>query len=578
MDVETVTYLANCAKMECVLSSRGRSGSNFISELKKYQSFTKMTARTAIQKVHEIMFKILKSMATMKLVPTGVFPKVILHVTYAGETYFFGTNDHTVIASEAIASTRGSQDEINTIASLLRSDLTQVLKSINETGATAVVVVDVPFGVPIQATFFKIVSFRYDESKASFVDSEMTFSSVSNAPPARPSQSFLLCPEYDSIDVDAFMKTNRLQHVDFVEEDSSSSQIACSRCIISTNLIKELRSQINSLQETMQARACEFQLELMRCVETTRESVMSIMQDDLGDVYTRFESERSKHERLKVHFEIIKSELESVEDAGPPTQLTNELARLRGLVLEFEEERQSKKTASLKSQKKLSELERQIRRLNTEKCELVEGLRLAKSSWNDDIQSLKNTGAEANRTASNQLAQLVDRVRDLSLEKDQLKDTQKALEAHVASKEAAINKAQKDVTNVKKKFVAMKTTIQELELGNDRLEHAFKVALVRRFVRVHRRVHEVDDLKQKLDDATTLATSSAQQEEKTETTKSEPEMTPEAASALLNCISNAISLQRRLENFVIVSRGVPAAQESAYAVPQAVADVFPVVR
>jgi len=124
----------------------------------------------------------------------------------------------------------------------------------------------------------------------------------------------------------------------------------------------------------------------------------------------------------------------------------------------------------------------------------------------------------------------------------------------------------------------MKTTIQELELGNDRLEHALKVALVRRFVRVHRRVCEVDDLKQKLDDATTLATSSAQQEEKTETTKSEPEMTPEAASALLNCISNAISLQRRLENFVIVSRGVPAAQESAYAVPQAVADVFPVVR
>ena len=82
-----------------------------------------------------------------------------------------------------------------------------------------------------------------------------------------------------------------------------------------------------------------------------------------------------------------------------------------------------------------------------------------------------------------------------------------------------------------------------------------------------------DELEKKLEDATALATSSARQEEKTESTKPEPEMTPEAASALLNCISNAISLQRRLEHFVDLARDVPTAKESAYAVPHTVSIV-----
>jgi len=566
--------------MEAALA-RNRSGSSLLTMLQRYRSFPKMSSKTSVQKVHNTLSCILKGLESMQFAPSsttgktpglGLFPKVIIHANFAGESWFVSTNEYPELATEVLASVFGRPETVLNEGSLLRTDVSHVLRQIDELDATAIVVVDVPFGVPIQNRFFKIVSFRYVESKASFVDSEFVFSSLCASPPARSSASILKKLEGQDVDHVSFLRQNRLQDVDnptggVVQAmlcPGSQGVVACSRCAVSMGVIAELKSDIAKTTQLIQERETHFQLELHRQEREVRESATTMMHDDLGDVYTRYENERMQHMRTKTHLGVIESELQVLEESGPPPELTNELAKLRGRVLELEEEKQRKKTNTSAAQKRVTDLERQLKKAVTEKAEAFDGLRFLQASTDERIETMKSDAAQARRTASEQLAQLVDKVRDMGAENLETIKAHNALDALLLGKTADLEKEQKSLLAAKKKYLAVRTEMKETETRCAALERATKNSIVRGGVRMRRAKAKIAELELQVDDAQRAAaavtSSPVSEDEKTETTV----MSPEAASALLNAVSNAVSLGRRLEHFVSLARDVPVEKESAY--------------
>jgi len=582
MDLETERYAASVASMEVALA-RNRVGSSLLTVLQRYRSFPKMNSKTSVQRVHKTLCCILKGLETTQFAASipapkppglGLFPRLIMHANFAGESWFVSTNKHTYLAIEVIASIHGGPETVLNEGSLLRTDITQVLRQIDDMGATAVVVVDVPFGVPVQNRFFKIVSLRYVESKASFVDSELVFSSLCASPPARSSASILKQLEGQEVDHISFLRSNRLQDVDnptggvvkatiMCSTTGQGGVVACGRCAVSMGVIAELKSDIAKTNQLVQERESHFQLELQRQERDVRESATTMLHDDLGDVYTRFENERLQHMRTQTHLNVIESELKVLEKAGPPAELTDELAKLRGRVLELEEEKQRKKTNISAAQKRATDLERQLKKAVNEKAEAFDGLRVLQTSTDERIETIKSDAAQARRTASEQLAQLVDKVKDMAIENSETIRAHNALDALLRGKTNALEKEQRLLISAKKRYLATRTEMNEIEIRCAAFERATKNSILRGGVRMRRAKTKIAELESQVEDAERAAaavTSSPVSEEKTETTV----MGPEAASALLNVVSNALSLGRRLEHFVELARAVPTGKESAY--------------
>ena len=577
MDIETQRYAENVATMEASVS-KNRSGYSLLTTLHRYRSFPKMSSKTSVQKVQTTLMFILKGIESSQLAigGNGKLPSVIIHANFASESWFVSTNKHLELATEVVASIYGGPETVLNEGSMLRTDITQVLRQIKELDATAVVVVDVPFGVPAQNRFFKIVSFRYVESKASFVDSELVYSSICSSPPARSTMSILKLLDGQELDCGPFARTNRLQDVDesigLVKATLCTTQgvVSCSRCAISMGVISQLKSELAKNNQLAEEREVHFQLELKRCEREVRESTATILHGDIGDIYTRFENERTQHTNLKAQYKVIESELRTLEKGGASPAIADELAKLRGRVLELEEDKQRKKASTTAAQKRTVDLERQLKKAANDKTEALDGLRILQASTDERIETIKSDAFQARRTASEQLAQLVDKVKELGVENSATIKSHNALDALLRGKTNALEKEQKSLIVAKKKYLGIRMEMKFTEDRCTALESSLKKSIVRGGVRMRRAVAKIADLDRRLDEAqqaAAVAAATAAVVTPPPPAANEDVMSPEAASALLNVVSNAISLERRLQHFVLMARAVPTVKEQPYKQP-----------
>ncbi|MDA9603563.1 hypothetical protein N9S30_00245, partial [bacterium] len=111
MDLESERYAAVVATMEAALS-RNRSGSSLLTMLQRYRSFPKMSSKTSVQKVHNTLCCILKGLESTQFAASsttgkppglGLFPKLIIHANFAGESWFVSTNEYPELATEVLA-------------------------------------------------------------------------------------------------------------------------------------------------------------------------------------------------------------------------------------------------------------------------------------------------------------------------------------------------------------------------------------------------------------------------------------------------------------------------------------------
>ena len=348
-----------------------KMGRELVETMTKYRNFPSQRSITSIQKVHSVLKNVLCAIASSQdLLPSGVvtLPKVVVHATYCGSCFYLSSSKHTSLACEVVSCVLGCTEISECSAersSPAVTNLMQVLRAIEDAGYTAVVVMDVPFGYPPSAMFFKVVSLRLDAQTGQLVDSEFAFSSLDTdlSPTGTPkkmqvrTEKILTKAMADKNHCSAaFTRNNQMVDIDVEgglgmltilkeasapgDEERASGlaqqqqhQQHCLRCQISERLVLAMKNDIQLKESLHIAREQQFEQDL-RSIEThTIESVRQSMEEDISHVYSQFEEARCLAERFRVNASIFEDELQIAETAEPPSAMMTELADLRGRVV-----------------------------------------------------------------------------------------------------------------------------------------------------------------------------------------------------------------------------------------------------
>ena len=373
----------------------------------------------------------------------GETPRFMIIADIFGDKVAAWSEKQTLIR-EMCSCNYGSADAAFGMGSAMRSDVDAMVEMVDclpreDTGKTApslVLVLSAPWGLGLGERFWRLFSVRKG-CDGNIIDSEFVLTSL-HPPPARQGRAVFgddgmraTCKQ-----VEAFRREARAACIDAISEvvDSPTTVLgvaagtaaSCEDIVskqkydVAMSLVRDMRAQLTSTKEQLEASHRDRDVQVAQLAEKRVTQVQDMLHSDITNLYAQLDIERTHTEdalnvqkKTQVYMHVMEGELtkfdEEIKRFQSAMDVTNSrVTELNGRLLVSEDDRDSQKRTSLSKSRKNTELERQVRVLQSKLDAQIESTTAEKRRLEEELLSVQQRLDESKRTSAATLSSVYD--------------------------------------------------------------------------------------------------------------------------------------------------------------------------
>lgn len=374
---------------------------------------------------------------------TGEIPRFMVIADIFGDKVAAWSEKNTLIR-EMCSCNYGSADAAFGMGSAMRSDVDAMVEMVDclpredpgKTAPSLVLVLSAPWGLGLGERFWRLFSVRKGFD-GNIIDSEFVLTSL-HPPPARQGRTVFgddgmraTCKQ-----VEAFRREARATCIDAIAEivDSPTTVLgvpagpaaSCEDIVskqkydVAMSLVRDLRAQLSSTKEQLEASHRDRDVQVAQLAEKKVTSVQDMLHSDIASLYAQLDFERTRTQdalnvqrQTQVYMHVLEGELtESDEEI---TRFQSDMAvmnarvtELNGRLLVSEDDRDSQKRTNSSKSRKNTELERQVRVLQSKLDAHIESTTAEKRRLEEELLSVQQRLDESKRTSAATLSSVYD--------------------------------------------------------------------------------------------------------------------------------------------------------------------------
>ena len=372
---------------------------------------------------------------------TGEIPRFMVIADIFGDKVAAWSEKQTLIR-EMCSCNYGSADAAFGMGSAMRADVDAMAEMVDclpreDNGKTApslVLVLSAPWGLGLGERFWRLFSVRKG-ADGKIIDSEFVMTSL-HPPPARQGRTVFGDDGMRAIQkqIDAFRRETRATCVDAISDtfDSPNTVVGVSgvescedivskqKYDVAMSLVRDLRAQLSSTKEQLEASHRDRDVQVEQLAEKRVNSVREILHSDITTLYAELDIERTHRQealnvqaRTQVYMHVMEEELtkfdEEIERFQSEVAVINgRVIELNGKLLVSEDDRDAQKRTSLSKSRKNTELEKQVRVLQSKLDALFESTTAEKRRLEEELLRVQQRLEESKRTSATTLSSVYD--------------------------------------------------------------------------------------------------------------------------------------------------------------------------
>lgn len=394
---------------------------------------------------------------------TGEIPHFMAIADIFGDKVAAWSEKQTLIR-EMCSCNYGSADGAFGMGSAMRSDVDAMVEMVDclpredpgKTAASLVLVLSAPWGLGLGERFWRLFSVRKGVD-GKIIDSEFVLTSL-HQPPARQGRTVFGDDgmRATSKQVEAFRREARATCIDAVAEtvDSPTTVLgvpagqaaSCEEVVskqkydVAMSLVRDLRAQLSSTKEQLEASHRDRDVQVAQLAEKRVTSVQDMLHSDIANLYAQLDIERTHtqdalnvQQQTQVYMHVMEGELTEFDEEIQRFQsdmavINDRVTELNGRLLVSEDDRDSQKRTSLSKSRKNTELERQVRVLQSKLDAQIESTTAEKRRLEEELLSVRQRLDESKRTSASTLSSVYD-ARDA--EAKRVQENESKLRAHM---------------------------------------------------------------------------------------------------------------------------------------------------
>jgi hypothetical protein len=403
----------------------------------------------------------------------GKLPKFMCVLDLFGKHCGFFA-DGPALIRELCASFYGPVDCGFGNASLMRHEIDSMSKQADAMGTSLLLVLSAPWGCALGDRFWRLCTVRECQgTQTQYVDSERVLCSMQR-PPARVGSSVLgqgielatseasvaaMLQEWRAIDVNASEAPDILEtsHTYGADAPTECASAADKRMVaVMSNVIKTLRDQNREQQARITELETSQQEDVDRRIAEAVQKERLVWKVDVESLNLAMERQAIEVDYERVRVDTMKAELVGIDNGFIPSvqkqtaEFESALSTLRGKLLVMEDELKTCKTRLSESRKRDNDSRKERSQFEA----MMESRSGELSALRAALEDGRQKAEGAKRTASEQVAQLLDKNVEAGRQIEQLKE-------EVSRRTAAVEEARSDRAVVESKEAGIVQQLKE---------------------------------------------------------------------------------------------------------------------
>jgi hypothetical protein len=421
-------------------------------------------------------------------------------------------SEKQALIREMCACNYGSADAAFGMGSAMRADVDSMVEMVDclpredagKTSPSLVLVLSAPWGLGLGDRFWRLFSVRKGVD-GRIIDSEFFLTSL-NPPPARQGRTVFGDDQVRATQkqIDAFKRETRAMCIDSIPEtihspttvmDDKNSvappqddTVSKQKYDVAMSLLRDLRAQLSSTKEQLEASHRDRDVQVAEMSELKVQNVQEMLHRDIAYLYAQIDIHRTHcqeavniQQQTKVYMHVMEGELTEFDEEikrfeSDVVAMNNRITELNGRLLVSEDAHETHKRTSSSKSRKNTELEKQVRILQSKLEAQIESTTAEKLKAEEARLNLQNRLDESKRTSAATLSSVYD-ARDA--ETKRMLETEKSLRTRIEKSDLNLAEHMSKRSLLLSQYVAN----QFVEAGNRRkarrsaalvqAEHAF---------------------------------------------------------------------------------------------------------
>lgn len=394
---------------------------------------------------------------------SGNLPNFIVVADLFGDKVAAWSEKQALIR-EMCACNYGSADAAFGMGSAMRVDVDSMVEMVDclpredagKTSPSLVLVLSAPWGLGLGDRFWRLFSVRKG-ADGRIIDSEFFLTSL-NPPPARQGRTVFGDDQMRATQrqIDAFKRETRAMCIDSVPETIHSpttvmedknavappqdDTVSKQKYDVAMSLLRDLRAQLSSTKEQLEASHRDRDVQVAEMSESRVKDVQEMLHRDIAHLYAQIDVHRTHcqeainlQQQTKVYMHAMEGELTEFDEEIKRFEsnvvfMNDRITELNGRLLVSEDAHETQKRTSSSKSRKNTELEKQVRILQSRLDAQIESTNAEKLKAEEALLNLQNRLDESKRTSATTLSSVYD-ARDA--ETRRMQETEKSLRTRI---------------------------------------------------------------------------------------------------------------------------------------------------